>query len=104
MAKYSIATIALSDEEKQYFKQAQAELSKLKLGNNNKIKFIDLTEINPENIQSLGAITSVMYFTDIHNVPNHDNVLSAILKKLPDISDLSVFALSHNEIDRKSVV
>ena len=45
MAKYSIATIALSDEEKQYFKQAQAELSKLKLGNNNKIKFIDLTEI-----------------------------------------------------------
>lgn len=101
MAKYSIATIALSDEEKQYFKQAQAELSKLKLGNNNKIKFIDLTEINPENIHSLGAITSVMYFTDIHNVPNHDNVLSAILKKLPDISDLSVFALSHNEITEK---
>lgn len=98
MAKYTIATIGGTEEAKRYFEQAQAELSSFDLDSNNTVKFIDLTEMDSKSIQSLGTITSVMYFTDIHDSSNHNEVLPAVLKRLPEISDLSVFALSHNEV------
>ena len=81
MAKYTIATIGGTEEAKRYFEQAQAELSSFDLDSNNTVKFIDLTEMDSKSIQSLGTITSVMYFTDIHDSSNHNEVLPAVLKR-----------------------
>lgn len=96
MGTYTIATIGDSEESKKYFEQAQDELSKLDL-DDNQIQFIDLTKFDEDDILAIGAITSVMYFTDIHT-SNHNNILPTVIKNLPEISDLSIFALSHNEV------
>lgn len=100
MATYIIATIGDTDEAKKYFEQAQAALSTLELGGKNKIKFVDITGMDEKNIKALGAISSVMYFTDLHD-SNNAQTLSGVLNRLPELSDLSIFALSHDKITKE---
>lgn len=97
MAVYKIATIGDTEESKKYFEIAKAQLPKKLPNTDCKIEFIDITGKTLKEIRRAGTISAFMYFTDIHKTENAE-VLKLALSDQLDISDISLFALSHDKV------
>lgn len=107
MAVFTIATIG-DTKDNAYFEIAQQLLEqKFPLSDReddddkNQIQFIDITGMNQDEIDELGTITGVMYFTDIHSNLNQTETFKALLRSHTVPSDLSLFALSHEPVTTK---
>lgn len=100
MAVYKIATIGDTEEAKKYFEIAKAQLPHKIPDTDCKIKFIDITGKSIKDIRKAGTISAFMYFTDIHQTENAD-ILRKTLSDQLDISDISLFALSHDKVTEK---
>lgn len=98
MAFFKIATIG-DTKDNIYFEVAQQALAQGYSENDiNEIEFVDITGMSQEDIEELGPIHGVMYFSDIHKNPQNVESLKTLIGLHTVPSDLKLFALSDKPV------
>lgn len=102
MAFFKIATIG-DTKDNVYFEVAQQLLAQGYSENDlNEIEFVDITGMTKDDIEELGPVHGVMYFSntsqDNPDKLNKDELLKTLLSLHTVPSDLKLFALSHEPV------
>ena len=102
MAFFKIATIG-DTKDNVYFEVAQQLLAQGYSENDlNEIEFVDITGMTKDDIEELGPVHGVMYFSntsqDNPDKINKDELLKTLLSLHTVPSDLKLFALSHEPV------